>query len=222
MVVEFDGTVSLNQYSRNMPLAQEQKRLFPLLYFGPIEYYRQLVQNGDAEFILNERFSKQTYRSRCDIMGANGKLTLSIPVHRPYGKMTLMHEVLLSEETPWKQIHWKSIKSAYGRAPYFEYYASLIEQMILYPTTHLNDYLKNLLTETFRLLEMQQIPFSEHSLTNDAQQSIDSIACCKINTAVASANYWQVFQDKHGFIDNLSILDLLFNEGPQAQIFIHR
>lgn len=205
-----------------MEMVEGEKDIFPLLYFGPINYYREIARAKQSMFVLNERYAKQTYRSRCEIYGANGKLSLSIPVHKPYGNKTLMHEVILTEATPWRQIHWKSIKSAYGSAPFYEHYGPMIEELIMNPTTNLSEYLQKIIAKTAEWLDLK-VDFSDSiNLTSKDQESLDRQVIVQSLTDSDSTEYWQVFSNKFGFLTNLSILDLLFNEGPQAQLIIHR
>lgn len=200
-------------------MSDRETTYFPLLYFGPIAYYRRIAQSKNSVFVSNERFAKQTHRSRCDIYGANGKLTLSIPVNRPFGNRTRLNEVQLSDATPWLQTHWKSIKSAYGRAPYFDYYAPQIEELYANQYDSLASFLEEIHKRTHHWLDITPSPIQEIEMTTSVQQTLDqSLIAMKSD----HNQYWQVFQDKLGFLPNLSILDLLFNEGPQGQMIIHR
>jgi len=205
-----------------MAVVECEKDIFPLLYFGPINYYHEIARAKQSLFVLNDRYAKQTYRSRCEIYGANGKLSLSIPVHRPFGNKTLMHEVILSDATPWRQIHWKSIKSAYGSAPFYEHYGPKVEELILNPTTNLSKYLQKIVIQTSSWLDIHVDTFDKIALPNFNQECLDKQALVQSLSKTETAQYWQVFSEKFGFLPNLSILDLLFNEGPQAQLIIHR
>lgn len=205
-----------------MEMVEGDKDIFPLLYFGPINYYREVARAKQSLFVLNERYAKQTYRSRCEIYGANGKLNLSIPVHRPFGNKTLMHEVILSDSTPWRKIHWKSIKSAYGSAPFYEHYGAVVEELIMNPTTSLSEYLQKITQQIIDWLDIEPALFKSMVLSGLTQKSLDQHALVHSPSNCISTQYWQVFSDNLGFLPNLSILDLLFNEGPQAQLLIHR
>ena len=196
-----------------------EKTHLPLLYFGPIEYYRLIAQSKNCVFVSNERFAKQTFRSRCQIYGANGKLTLTIPVNRPFGNKTRINEVQLSDATLWKKNHWKSIKSAYGRAPYFDYYAPQLQELYAKQHAKLLELLEEVHELTHHWLDITPYRIEETTVTPIIQQSIDQSLSKKFND---HQKYWQVFQDKYGFLANLSVLDLLFNEGPQGQMIVHR
>lgn len=201
---------------------QEQSRdLFPLLYFGPFGYYYKLGKATSPCFCTSERFSKQTLRNRCDLYGANGKLTLSIPVNRPFGNKTRVDEVLLSSATPWQAIHWKTIKSAYGRTPYFEHYGPKIEQLVLQEKIHLSDYL---LTINKQIMEWLELPLPQLTDTIPGivqQKELDHFIATGVYEN-SYGEYWQVFSEKLGFLPSLSILDILFHEGPQLLSRIHR
>jgi hypothetical protein len=193
---------------------------FPLLYFAPISYYRSILREKQICFSRNDRYNKQTYRNRCEIYGANGKLSLSIPVHRPYGNKTRLSEVLLTDATPWRETHWKSIKSAYGRSPYFDYYGEKVEQLVLNPTNSLQTYLEDIAQQVMHWLDLTNYTFTKSIPSQQEQFSLDQIASKTYYKSNNHQEYWQVFSDKHGFIPNLSILDLLFNEGPQSRVFL--
>jgi len=103
-------------------MTTNQNILLPLVYAGNVFYYRQLKNNASVQFEVYEHYIKQTYRSRCSIYGANGKLDLIIPVEKGKQGHRPMKEVKISYTERWQRIHWKSLESAYRTSPYFEYY----------------------------------------------------------------------------------------------------
>ena len=187
------------------------EQFFPLLYFGPTEYYRILAQSENPVWVANERYTSQTLRNRCNIYGANGKIQLSIPVVRPHGKLTSVSESLISYAENWQQIHWLSIKSAYGRTPYFEYFEDKFEALYLEEIEHLQDFL---LKANQIVLDISKIkaPMIYNGLIDvDIQKELD--AKSEIEFYQSSAPYYQIFEDRHGFIPNLSVLDWIFHCG---------
>jgi hypothetical protein len=196
----------------------------PLLYFGPVSYYRALAAQKQTLWCLGELFPKQTFRNRCALYGANGKLPLSIPVHKPFGHKTRLHEVLISEQENWRAIHWKSIESAYRRSPYFDYYGGQIQQLIFQQEQVLWKYNLEITKTMCKLLDIDLCEHAHDIKINTCDESFVWLANPKAENEPSESRtpYIQVFSDKFGFLPDLSILDLLFNEGPQAQLHIHR
>ena len=170
-----------------------------------------MAQSENPVWVANERYTKQTLRNRCNIYGANGKIQLSIPVVRPHGKLTSVSESLISYAENWQQIHWRSIKSAYGRTPYFEYFEDKFEALYLEEIEHLQDFL---LKANQIVLDISKIkaPMIYNGLIDvDIQKELD--AKSEIEFYQSSAPYYQIFEDRHGFIPNLSVLDWIFHCG---------
>ncbi len=187
------------------------EQVFPLLYFGPTSYYRILAQNEVNLWAVEERYSKQTLRNRCSIYGANGKITLSLPVQRIHGKDTEMAEALLSYAEPWQQIHWRSIKSAYGRSPYFEFYEDKFEVLYSKKQTHLLDFLIHCNALILDIFKMKHPAINRETVNNEQQKRLDFLA--NIEAYPEEKQYYQIFEDRHGFIPNLSVLDWIFHCG---------
>jgi hypothetical protein len=186
---------------------------FPLLYFGPTEYYRFLAREENPVWVINERYSKQTLRNRCSIYGANGKIQLSIPVERTRGKEILLCDAVISYVEPWQQIHWRSIKSAYGRTPYFEYFEHKFEALYSEETPLLVDFLQKANQIVLDILKVKAPDIYEGPIEVGIQKELD--AQSEIGFYNSEAPYYQIFEDRHGYIPNLSILDWIFQCGPK-------
>lgn len=186
---------------------------FPLLYFGPTDYYRLLAREENPFWVINERFSKQTLRNRCSIYGANGKIQLSIPVERTKGKEILLCDAVISYVEPWQQIHWRSIKSAYGRTPYFEYFEDKFEALYSEETPLLVDFLQKANHIVLDILKVKAPAIYDGTLEVEMQKALD--AKSEIGFYNSEAPYYQIFEDRHGFIPILSILDWIFQCGPK-------
>ncbi len=194
--------------------------LLSTAYLPPIEYFQKIVGAEIVSVEKHEYFVKQTYRNRCHISGANGVMALSIPLINEHEK-TLITEKKISYKENWQHQHWRSIKSAYANSPYFIYYSD--ELILFYEKKYdfLFDYNTELLQAVLKLLKIKiELKFTEifeKQVENDFRNSISP----KENVAIKNfKTYTQVFSDKHGFKPNLSIIDLLFNVGPEAGEFL--
>ncbi|MFK8037703.1 MAG: WbqC family protein [Crocinitomicaceae bacterium] len=193
------------------------KPILPITYFGNLEYYYRLMQSsGSATIQTHELYQKQTYRNRCYVMGANGILNLSVPVERPNGKLTLTKDVLISNAENWRQVHWKTLESCYNRTPYFEFYADQIKALIFAPNSKLKDLnislIKHIVDKIGLSVDIRMIDSSDFGTEISQKIAFNP----KINSNFKGHHYLQTFTERYGFTDNLSILDLLFNEGPNS------
>ncbi len=185
-------------------------------YLGSIEYYA-LISNFDSVLIeINDRFQKQTYRNRCYLVGSNKVLSLTVPTS--YSNRSLTKEVRIDHSQRWVKDHWGAIYSAYGKAPFFEYFADSFKESINTKHKFLIDLTVELMGLTFKLLSISvSMTYSESyidNFDNDFRNVIlpkKSFTDRKIYTPYA---YSQLFSDT--FIPNMSILDLIMCEGPQA------
>ena len=196
--------------------------LYPALYNGPVNYYSRLVREQEILIEVFDHYSKQTYRNRCRIMGPNGVLTLSIPVKKSRGKKNFLKEIRIDYDTPWPKIHWRSLVASYASSPFFEF---MMDDLIVFyekKFDFLVDLNHQLLESTLRLMGLN-IPihhsdsFTEIGGEDDPRFFIHpKLDHTLLDPDFQPVEYHQVFYDRHGFQSNLSILDLLFNEGPDA------
>lgn len=199
----------------------KNKVLLSTTYLGPIQYYSKLVKYNKVYIEINDHFVKQTYRNRCKIYGANGILQLSIPVKKSAPKIKVK-DLLIDYDTNWQKMHWKSIESAYRSSPFFEFYED--DFLPFYKTKYkflleFNSLLQNVILE--HLDVNKNIQYTDEFLSaegSDYEDYRDSIHPKKnhLDPNFNCKQYNQVFIHKHGFKENLSIIDLLFNEGPNA------
>ena len=202
--------------------------VFPALYNGPVNYYARLVRQKEIVLEQFDSYTKQTYRNRCLIMGPNGVIPLSIPVKRKSGVKTLMCDIRIDYDSNWNKIHWRSLVASYASSPFFEYLADEISPLYQKSFEFLMDLNLHLLERTLGMLGLN-IPvscseaFTPISSEHDPRHFIHP----KKEQAVADPGflpleYHQVFSDRLGFRSNLSILDLIFNEGPDALSYLQR
>lgn len=226
--------------------------LLNLSYFGPVQYFSKFLLYPVRIIEQYDHYSRQTYRNRCLIMGANGIIPLSVPVMKGTEHKILMRDVRIDYSRNWRKLHWNGIESAYGHSPFFEYYRDELREFLKSEyeflkelNLHILDYLlENLgIDPVYRLSqeytpgqssEKGTIEFSDRVTgTNEGSEAgPGSNVADKVyadfrdlihpkrdyagDEYFSPVAYTQVFSDKHGFMPNLSILDLLLNEGPNA------
>jgi len=217
--------------------------LLSTAYLPPIEYFQKINSVQSFYIEKHEHFVKQTYRNRCRILGPNGLQVLSIPLINTHEK-TLISEKKISYTENWQQQHLKSIKTAYANSPYFIYYSDELQPFYENKFEFLFDYNTELLKVLLKLLKIKtEITFTEtfenpnpghselfsapeHPAMKQVQGDVNtgdyrnSITPKNIIEEENFKSYVQVFSDKHTFKPNLSIIDLLFNKGPEALEFL--
>jgi len=194
--------------------------LLPVFYLPPISWFSVFLDpESQIVFEQFENFPKQTYRNRANIYGANGKLSLIIPINHN-GKREVK-DIEISYREDWRTLHWKSIKTAYQSSPYFEFYEDKLKKIF-----DLKE--KNLLDFNLKALEiLQQTLKTEkaHSLNTEYIKNPEEINLrekfsSKQPSEFEMDEYYQTFSDKLGFIKDLSILDLICNKGPESLTYI--
>lgn len=191
-------------------------------YFPNIAAMALMAKAKQIEFEVCDNFQKQTYRNRCFVYGANGKLLLNIPVVHTQKERKLYKDVLVSKDSKWQSLHWKSLESAYKTSPYFEFYEDDLRPLFKQDVKYLFDFNLKCLATIFECLQLD-LNFSETStFEKELNTNIDARSLIRSKKEITQDlnTYTQVFSTKHGFIPNLSILDLLFNEGPNAHCYL--
>ncbi|MEN8138850.1 MAG: WbqC family protein [Bacteroidota bacterium] len=197
-----------------------QAKLLPSTYFGPIDYFAHIVQSEKSIIEVEDNFQKQTYRNRCYIYGANGKLLLNVPVKHCKNEniRRKTNDTQIANEFDWQKLHWKSLGSAYRTSPYFEFYEDELRPLFEKKYKFLADLnmdtanlIQDIIQESWDLTKTTAYEESPSEIL-DLRAEFNA----KKDSAVITPNYTQVFSDKFGFIPNLSILDLIFMEGPNA------
>lgn len=189
-------------------------------YLAPVEYYAALAKAETVFLEHCEFYEKQSYRNRCNIAGANGQLALTIPVEKSKGARMLTRDVRISEHSDWQLQHWRSIESAYNSTPFFEYYKDDLIPFYEKKWTFLWDFNAEIQLKMLELLDLQvdiqltreyKVDLDEKVL--DARNSIHPKKEADIDLF---KTYYQVFEQRFGFIPNLSSIDLLFNMGNES------
>lgn len=190
-------------------------------YFPNIAHFASILNSDIVHLEVCDHYQKQTFRNRSEIYGANGKLTLSVPVRYSQINRQQFKDVKISYVEDWQQNHLKSLQSAYSVSPFYEYYID--DLMPLFENKF--NFLLDLNLKCLEILnDSLQIDFNK-SLTSVYEKNPVSLVDYRylVNKKHLTFNfitYPQVFSQKHGFISNLSILDLLFNEGPNTELYL--
>ncbi len=187
-------------------------------YFPSIAHFTAIAKADTVVFEVEDNYQKQTYRNRAYIYGANGKLLLNVPVKHSHKNRQKYKDVKIANDENWRDLHWKSLQSAYRTSPYFEYYEDEFIPLFEKKHTFILDYNFECLE---LVLECLQLDFN-YSKTTEYNKDVSPLTDYRnlVNARKEPSfnfdKYTQVFGNKYGFISNLSILDLLFNEGTNA------
>lgn len=192
--------------------------LFIPTYFSPIAQYAEIEKSDSVTFEFEDNFQKQSYRNRCYIYNGNGKQLLSVPVK--YSKKegrAKTKDILVENDFPWQDQHFKSIQTAYRVSPYFEFFEDDIQSIF----TKKYKFLHDVTIDTFMFIsDALQLNTSftntKEYILKPKEEDFRFLAEVKLQPKKQYKTYVQMFDDKHGFIPNLSILDVLFMEGPNA------
>ncbi len=187
-------------------------------YFPNIAHFVAMAKAKEVKLEFDDNFLKQTYRNRTYIYGSNGKLALNIPVIHTQKKRQKYRDVKIFNEEKWQSLHWKSLLSAYRTSPFFEYYEDELKHLFELKA----DYILDFNLKCFEVicdclqLELNTSKTETYESTLKDFSDFRYLVNAKKEQSFSFDTYTQVFINKHGFIPNLSILDLLFNEGPNA------
>lgn len=193
--------------------------IFPLFYLPPVAYFSALLPHKNNFLIeQKEHFPKQTYRNRTEICSPDGRLTLVVPVTKGSKNHTKIRDVKISYDFNWQRLHWLSLQTCYRSSAYFEYYeADFTPFYVEKKFDFLFDYNEALLQLLLKLLKMKvEIGYTEEYTGDFAGEDFRKNINPKQIYDFQQKTYFQVFDDRQGFLKNLSIVDLLFNQGPNA------
>ena len=195
--------------------------LIELQYLPPLSAVALMERSGTVLLERFEHYRKGSYRNRCIIYGANGPVALSIPLEQGKHQQLPVTEVRISYQLPWHRLHWQAIRSAYGKAPYFEHYAPELEAIFADPGPLLWDFNLRLLrwalaktapevalnfTDTFNPSSGPEVLDLRHRILPKTRG--------EEHFGLKFPTYWQSFAEKHGFQPDLSVLDVVMNCGP--------
>ena len=197
--------------------------ILPLFYLPPTEYFSSLIRHKENILIeCFEHFPKQTFRNRAVIQSPNGKLNLIVPVVKGSNAHTDMKDVKISYDFNWQRLHWMSLQTSYRSSSYFEFYEDEFAVFYENKWDFLFDYNEEMLRLLCKLLKLN----ISYNYTSSYEESYSALEDQRNNihpkntSSHTARPYYQVFEDRNGFLPNLSIVDLLFSQGPQSHNYI--
>ena len=190
-------------------------------YLPAISQLKLIIDSKKLIFEINDNFQKQTHRNRTYIYGANGLLLLSIPVIHSQKNRKKFKDVKIAYDYDWQTQHLKSFQISYRSSPFFEYYEDKLVDLYVRREKYLYDFNLRSIDVLFDMLQINL----EYDFTKGYSEQYSDILDYrnnykKLNSSFKIKEYTQVFESKHGYIENLSVLDLIFNEGPNAINFL--
>lgn len=195
--------------------------IFPTSYLPDIQYVSLFLKNEAPKIELFETYQKQSCRTRCNVMTANGLQTLTVPIVKTNGNHTLTKDIAISYKEPWQQIHQRCLEAAYRKTPYFEYYFPYLEKAFstkFDTLIELNEFCLKFILKVLKI--NKEIVYTEDFLpisdANDYRVSLSKWSPEGTNFP----KYYQVFDDRQPFVSNLSVIDLIFNEGPDTSNYL--
>jgi len=214
--------------------------LLETAYLPPISYMAEVLRAGAVVIEVNETYQKQTYRNHCSIYGPNGKQILSIPVVKVNGNHTTIKNIRISDQQPWQKIHWRSIETAYNNSPFFLFYQDMFALLYEKKFGFLVDWNLELLKVILKIIKVdvkidltisyEKYPVIESvqsvglNLKNNPDQEKTAemkdlrgkLVQKNTDLQMEYPHYTQVFEPRHGFIPGLSVIDAIFNLGPET------
>jgi len=196
--------------------------LLSTAYLPPISWMALAMQSGNIRIEIHETYPKQTFRNRCRIATSSGILGLTVPVNRTNGNHTITRDIGIDNSKGWQLLHWRSIITAYNKTPYFLFYRDLFEPLYLKKQERLIDFNRELFTVLLKGLQARNVDLYFTDQYEISPDSIDMRNCFhprlspRQGITLGLPRYIQAFESNHGFIPDLSIIDLLFNLGPDA------
>ena len=191
--------------------------VFCTAYFPCVSYMARFLAENQPVIEVWETYHKQTYRNRCRVMTANGVESLSVPVIKVNGNHTMTKDVTISYDQPWQQIHRRCLESAYKASPYFDHYYPYLKPIFETRFERLINLNDSALKAIMKILKVQKeiVHTTDYlkEVDNDLREAFSPKTTLNPN---AFPHYYQVFSTKFPFAPDLSVLDLLFNEGPNA------
>ncbi len=204
--------------------------LLPSAYLAPVRYYTKLYAFDEAYIEAHEHYVKQTYRNRCLIAAPSGVQALVVPVMNPGAEKCPMRDIRISDHGNWRRQHWHALETAYRNSPFFEFYADDFLPFYTRKWNFLFDFEEAIRAKVCELVGLhtkvrRTVAYGLASREADIRaadyRDLADSGTDGDDAAFVASEYYQVFRERHGFLPNLSVADLLFNMGPET-IFVLR
>lgn len=200
--------------------AMQGSVLLSSAYLGPVSYYQTVASADQVRIEQYDHYHKQTYRNRCRILTSNGVMDLSVPVINTGAKMCVK-DLRIAYVENWQQVHWRAIASAYNSSPFFEYYRDDFEPFYTRKTEFLIDLNMELMRVVMELIGLKtEVSLTDDYLTETSPLDLREAFSPKTESTLPLRPYYQVFDQKFGFVRDMSVLDLLFNMGPESILYL--
>ena len=197
--------------------------LFTTAYFPSISYMARFLVEDEPLIEVYETYHKQTYRNRCRVMTANGVESLSVPVVKVNGNHTMTKDMVISPIEPWQHIHSRCLESAYKASPYFDYYYDYLKPIFEERFERLIDLNDAALQTVLKMLKLKKKIMHTTDYIREAENDLrEAFSPKKAFEDDSFPSYYQVFSNKFPFAPDLSVLDLVFNEGPEAVEYLRK
>lgn len=198
--------------------------LLSTAYFPPISWFVAILKSDKVILEACETYSRQTFRNRCQILGPNGLQALTVPITKPFGNRTQTSDIQIVTSSGSGRLHWRAIVTAYNTSPFFLYYRDKIEHILFEPQALLFSLNLSIIELTLELLDIEKSINFSINFEKRPQQLLDLRNSIHPKKAFISTDlfppYTQVFSTKFPFMPDLSIIDLLFNEGPASKDYL--
>lgn len=205
----------------------EKEIILSSAYLAPVEYYTKLYAYDKIYVERFDHYMKQTYRNRCVIASASGPLALTIPTEKNEDLKCLMKDVRISDHGNWRHVHWNAFVAGYKHSPFFDYYADEFHAFFERKYEFLYDFNMELCRWICEQIDLQpcMMPTDDYDAEpeniEDFRERIHpKKPYAEYDPQFVPQPYYQVFDAQNGFIPNLSIVDLLFNMGPESLIVL--
>lgn len=188
-----------------------------LPYLPNVIWFRNFLKHENISIEQQENFVKSTFRNRCEIAGANGRQKLSIPIVGGRDHHQLYKNVRIDNCVTWQKVHWQSIRSAYGNSPFFEFYNERFYPFYVKEFEFLFEFNHQLLKTLLNILKTEKV----FALTSVFEKQPENVIDIRREKEVGIIKrYYQPFEERNGFLSNLSVIDVIFNLGPQAKEYL--